>query len=623
MKTFVVRISVAALAVSLVAGIAAADDFAVVKKKKLGFFESLFSSGGDRPRRPSIFGRKEPDSTVRIIYGTGQPDQGKKPSKSLMASGGADSGDGDQGYGMGNLTYVPDKLVSLGGGKLTGERPADPAAAAVYDALSNADLDLRVRPEVKQAIIAAYQAQGFKPLWMEKDALTPRAEALLKVLAAAGEEGLKPEAYAPSEALTGPAERDLALTAGAVNYAHDMSGGQFDPRRLSKYYDITPEWVKPEAALKVLAFSPYPDAYLKSLAPSHPAYAVLKKALADVRTEMAGKTFAPIATGPRVKPGGSDDRLPAVRDRLEELGSPIAEADDEYVLDADLSKALKAFQKSAKLKATGGLDDATVNALNSHGGQRDLDRLVINLERIRWLPKDLGTRNVFVNQAAFEVTVRDQGKPIWQSRVIVGKPMTQTVVFNNDIQMVVFNPSWGVPQSIITNEYLPKLRRDPSYLDRIGFKVSNAKGQQIASSDVNWAAYSSRSPLNVQQPPGAKNSLGELKFLFPNVHNIYMHDTPNRELFDADVRAFSHGCVRVQNPREFASVLLDWDREKVDANTDSGESHTVKLPKKVPIHITYFTAWPDDSGAVHYYGDIYGRDDTMLKALNATTVAQR
>ncbi|MFT3987480.1 L,D-transpeptidase family protein [Aestuariivirga sp.] len=622
MKTFVMRISVAALALGLAAGIAAADDFATVKKKKLGFFESLFSSNGDRPRRPTLFGRKEPDSTVRIIYGTGQPDQGKKPSKSLMASGGADLGDGDQGYGMGNLTYVPDKLVSLGGGKLTGDRPADPAAAAVYDALSNADLDLRVRPEVKQAIIAAYQAQGFKPLWTDKDALTPRAEAMLKLLQAADEDGLKPAAYVPEAGLD-PAVRDLALTAGAVNYAHDISGGQFDPRRLSKYYDITPEWVKPETALKVLAYSPYPDAYLKSLEPKHPAYAVLKKALADVRKEMAGKTFAPIATGPRVKPGATDDRLPAVRDRLEELGSPVAEAADEYVLDADLSKALKAFQKTSKLKATGGLDDATVKALNSHSGQRDLDRLVINLERIRWLPKDMGSRNVFVNQAAFEVTVRDQGKQIWQSRVIVGKPMTQTVVFNNDIQLVVFNPSWGIPQSIITNEYLPKLRRDPSYLDRIGFKVTNAKGQQIASSDVNWAAYSSRQPLNVQQPPGAKNSLGELKFLFPNSHNIYMHDTPNRELFDADSRAFSHGCVRVQNPRDFASVLLGWNREKVDANTDSRESHTVKLPKKVPIYITYFTAWPDDSGAVHYYGDIYGRDDTMLKALNATTVAQR
>ena len=245
------------------------------------------------------------------------------------------------------------------------------------------------------------------------------------------------------------------------------------------------------------------------------------------------------------------------------------------------------------------------------------------MERLRWLPKSLGAGYVFVNPAAFEVRVMDRGEEVWRSKVIVGKPLTQTAVFDDEIETVVFNPSWGVPPSIIANEYLPKLRNDPGYLDRIGFKVTDARGRVVSSDSVDWWSYGSKVPYGIQQPPGHKNALGELKFLFPNAHNIYMHDTPNRELFDNEVRALSHGCVRVQNPREFAEILLGWDREKVDENTDSRQSQSVKLPAKVPVHITYFTAWPDENGKVQYFNDIYGRDQAMENARSAFTLAQR
>jgi murein L,D-transpeptidase YcbB/YkuD len=176
--------------------------------------------------------------------------------------------------------------------------------------------------------------------------------------------------------------------------------------------------------------------------------------------------------------------------------------------------------------------------------------------------------------------------------------------------------------SILVNEYLPKLYADPGYLDQQGFRVSDRNGNVIPSSEIDWFAYGGRPPFDVQQPPGRGNALGELKFLFPNSHDIYMHDTPTKNLFSETSRAFSHGCVRVQNPREFAAILLGWDREEIDRKTDSRVSQSIQLPRKVPVHITYFTAWPDSTGKITYYNDIYKRDEAMEKALAASASAR-
>jgi murein L,D-transpeptidase YcbB/YkuD len=245
------------------------------------------------------------------------------------------------------------------------------------------------------------------------------------------------------------------------------------------------------------------------------------------------------------------------------------------------------------------------------------------MERLRWLPHELGKRHVFVNQPAYSADVMENGKSVWSTRVIVGRPTTQTAVFHDEMELVIFNPSWGVPPSIIAKEYLPKLRRDPGYLDRLGFKVVNQKGKVVPSRSVSWSSYGNKIPYGIQQPPGEKNALGEVKFLFPNSHNIYMHDTPSRELFDEEERAFSHGCVRVQNPREFAAVILGWDQAAVDKNIATPKSEAVRLKEKIPVHLTYFTAWPDETGNMRYFEDIYGRDKAMSDARSVVTVAQR
>ena len=631
MKTIVKSSVVAVMAALLLSGTAPAE--AASKKQQPTFLDKLFSNSGSKPtkKRRTMFGSfKDDPSYVEV-----EPAPRKSSKRSKVRIVDADPG-GDAGYGMGNLTYVPPKLVPMGGIALSDAAPADPAAAAIHSQLISAVPSLRVLPATRDALLAQYAAQAYRPIWLKDGKLTDRGKDVLQLLAAAGEEGLEPQSYLPTglASFASPlpeydqaamARLDIDLSAAALRYARDASGGQFDPARLSRYHDVAPPWVAPDQALRVIAFSPFAADYLRGLNPTHTAYGTMKKALADLRAIETEPRDDKIADGDIVKKGGSDARIPAVRTRLAELGFTAEPADeaDPYLLDAELSVQLRLFQKQAGVRVSGALGPQTVTALNNAGTGGSIDKLLDNMERLRWLPRDLGKRYVFVNQPAFEASVMKDGKPEWTTRVIVGKPDTQTSVFHDEMEMVVFNPSWGVPPSIIANEYLPKLRNDPGYLDRLGFKVVTQQGKVVPSSSVSWWEYGSKVPYGIQQPPGEKNALGELKFLFPNSHDIYMHDTPSRELFEKDMRAFSHGCVRVQDPRKFASVVLGMTPEEVAAKVESRDSTTVRLKEKLPVHITYFTAWPDAAGNMVYFNDIYGRDRTLEIARSATLVAQR
>ena len=303
-------------------------------------------------------------------------------------------------------------------------------------------------------------------------------------------------------------------------------------------------------------------------------------------------------------------------------GSMIASDGQNIVYDDALHQAIMDFQTSAGLKPDGVIGNRTVAALNvglnANPAPVQKEKIKLAMERLRWLPRDFGHRYVLANQAAFELYVWDNGQQIWQSKVIVGKPNHQTTAFVDEIETVVFNPYWGVPQSIIVKEMLPYLRQDPSYLDQKGFEVTDNSGQRISSASVDWWQFGDKVPLNVRQPPGYDNALGVVKFLFPNKHSIYMHDTPSKPLFAKESRAYSHGCVRVQNPEHFAEILLGWSSDEVASAINSGQNQEVSLPQKVPVYLTYFTAWPDAEGNVHFYNDVYGRDDLMRAAEQTT-----
>ena len=391
------------------------------------------------------------------------------------------------------------------------------------------------------------------------------------------------------------ARLDIGVTAMALRYAEHIYSGRIVPKRLSGYYDIVPPVLNLGQALSQLSARADPDRYLSSLAPSHPAYSAMKASLAAFGKESVQREQEPIPAGERVKLGGQDARVSLVRGRMVELGylpeddaALIAEpaayslhtAKGVPTLDEQLSKALKAFQANHGIKQTGAIDKATVAALNSRPERDDAEKLVLNMERMRWLPRDLGERHVLVNQAAFELRLIDGGDITWSTKVIVGTPATQTAVFSDEMETVVINPYWGVPQSIIRHEMMPRLARDRRYLDRNGYEVVNERGRVVSSRSVNWWAYKRVIPFGVRQPPGDGNALGRVKFLFPNSHDIYMHDTPTKELFAEPVRAFSHGCVRVENPREFAQYVLDWERKRIDEadrhRRDPGRSSSMR-----------------------------------------------
>ena len=614
------KLSVAVIAASFASQTVLAD--ASRDEKRKGFFESLFGAPKKKKTRRSIVPWWKEDAGTTSLYGRDY-------------YGDEDYNDPEPipGKGMGNLPYVAPKLVALSDPAFSKLFAPDVQSQAILAELSSQKPVTRVAKEVRQPILDLYWNAGFKPLWLTGNAPSERALTILAFAAKVSEDGLEPMAYLPNglssfsnvteqvgidpQAL---AQFDIAMTAAALKLAREISGGQFEPNSLSRYNDITPQRVDAGQALKILAWTPFPEAYLNDLMPKHPSYGLMKAELAKLRASNQKPPYEKIAEGKPVKEGKSDPRISLVRDRMQDMGfltsgETYAEADFENTLDAGLSAALKKFQKSVKLRQTGILDLATVKNLNRDTSQKDIQRLVYNMERLRWLPKNIGNRFVFVNQPAFKVQVMDRGNEVWHSNVIVGKPLNQTSAFHDEMETVVFNPSWGVPQSIIVNEYLGKLRRDPGYLDRQGFKVIAPNGKVVRSSSVNWAAYGSRPPFGVQQPPGKGNALGELKFLFPNGHDIYMHDTPTKNLFAEPTRTFSHGCIRVQNPREFAEVILGWDREKIDRETDSRKSQSVALSQKIPVHITYFTAWPDSAGKMNYFNDVYERDEAMEKAL--------
>ncbi len=614
------KLSVAVIAASFASQAVLAD--ASKEEKRKGFFESLFGAPKKKKTRRSILPWWREDSASRNLYGNDN-------------YGDEDYNDPEPipGKGMGNLSYVSPTLVSLSDPSFSKLYAPDVQSQAILAELSSQKPATLVAKEVRQPILDLYRNAGFKPLWLNGNAPSDRALTILAFAAKVSEDGLEPMAYLPAglSSFSNVTEQvgidpqqlaqfDIAMTAATLKLAREISGGQFEPNSLSRYNDITPERVDASQALKILAWTPFPEAYLNDLMPKHPSYGLMKAELAKLRANTQKPPYEKIAEGKTVKAGKSDPRISLVRDRMRDMGFLSSQENDvepefSSTLDAELSSALKDFQKSVRLRQTGILDLATVKNLNRDNSQRDIQRLVYNMERMRWLPKNLGKRFVFVNQPAFEVQVMDRGNEVWHSKVIVGKPLNQTSAFHDEMETVVFNPSWGVPQSIIVNEYLGKLRRDPSYLDRQGFKVIAPNGKVVRSSSINWAAYGNRPPFGVQQPPGKGNALGELKFLFPNSHDIYMHDTPTKNLFGETTRTFSHGCIRVQNPREFAQVILGWDREKIDRETDSRKSQSVVLSHKIPVHITYFTAWPDSSGKMNYFNDVYERDEAMEKAL--------
>ena len=543
---------------------------------------------------------------------------------------------------------------------------SDSLAQTIFDLIKSGTTDAKVTKAQRKAITEFYRDRGYKALWTSMDGVEQRAYEVLELLGNAEAEGLDPADYrlpvvrsngnligAIETDLTAIAQFDIQLTAMAVRYAQHATGGRITANRLSGYHDLKQPVVAAKTALKKLAKDDQPARYLSSLHPRHDAYVQLKAALAEERINgQKIEVVTPIPDGPMIRPGGYDERIPEIRSRLIKDGhleansfsvipttgselptaSPaVIRSDDgtpdpenSSVYDSEMVEAVRSFQRASGLSPDGIIGRRTIRALNGKVEETfdKVARIVANMERLRWLPRNLGRSHIFVNQAAYRLNVMRNGRSVWKTKVIVGKPSNQTSFFSDEMETVVFNPYWGVPQSIITNEMLPKLVNDPSYLDREGYEVYN-NGRRVRSSHIDWWNRYDMTPFAVRQPPGRRNALGELKFLFPNKHAIYLHDTPTKKLFNRDERAFSHGCVRVQNPRELAEAVLGWDQNRIASQISTGRNRKFPLERKLPVHLTYFTAWPNAAGTVEYHKDIYGRDARLELAFAATSASYR
>lgn len=461
------------------------------------------------------------------------------------------------------------------------------------DAVAIARLPERERGE----ILAAYEANGNKPFWIDGKGWSEAAKLLVARLERSGEDGLRPTDYAlpafEASDKVSLAEADIRLSTLAVLYARDARGARIDPRRLSKL--ITPTLYLPSATevLSELTAVKDPGAALAAYNPPHQGYRNLKAKLAELRRHQDDAPMVRIPPGPELKLGMRDDRVHLVRARLG-LGPS-----QEPVFDRSTATAVAEFQKQAGLRANGILSARTIAALGTPVTTRREQDIVAQMERWRWLPPDLGERHIMVNVPEFQVRVVDHGKVVHQARIIVGKPETATPIFSHKMDHVIVNPSWFVPPSILKKEFLPGLAADPDYAAKRGYVVTR-RGNSIS----------------VRQPPGERNALGWIKFMFPNEHAVYLHDTPNRRLFAAEKRAFSHGCVRVDNPFLLADQVLgpEWTTERLKRLIGSGE-RMIKLPQPLPIHLVYNTITVDNDGRVTTFDDLYGFHRLVRQAL--------
>jgi murein L,D-transpeptidase YcbB/YkuD len=482
---------------------------------------------------------------------------------------------------------------------------------------------------------ALYKTLGQTPLWLTTDGLAKdRAGALTAAVLAVTDDALRADAYPVtdlSNALvaikhtTKPtaeqlANADVLLSSVYASLGEDLLVGQISPKSVGQAWHIDPTEDDVDSAL-VHSLGDTLERGIAEMRPPDEEYAALQKELASYRAIVAKGDWPRVPTGKLLHPGqtAAPERLEALRTRLameglyvgaagsapaDSANPAVATASSSGVYDAALAEAIGRFQERHAIAVDKNLGPETVEALNVPAAYR-LGQIAANLERYRWLPRSLGERYVHVNVPAFQLVAFDSGEKALEMKVIVGQDFEDkaTPVFSDSMETVVFRPYWNITPDIQAKEIGPKIATDPGYLDR-----------------ENLEYYSDGGTRRIRQKPGPKNALGFVKFLFPNSFNIYLHDTPNHELFNKDVRAFSHGCIRVEKPAELAQWVLGWDAARVDSAMMRGKDNSsVRLPKKIPVYITYGTAFVRN-GELHFGNDLYHRDDKLVKAAAAGAI---
>ncbi len=483
-------------------------------------------------------------------------------------------------------------------------------------------------------LIPFYIRRDYRPAWLSADGRPlPVAEDLLKALGEADREGLQAADYPRAQlrkllatleksddasSVDQLADADLLLTDTFLTYASHLLAGRLSPRK------VDPDWaIKPRSRdlADVLREALAHDTVAKSLlalAPRGKGYVQLREALHKYRKveqdggwPTVGATLAPGAQGPKVQ---------VLRERLRASGDLNGDHEaGKAAYDKAVSDAVRRFQKRHGLPETGIVNAATRAALNVPVSER-IRQIELNMERWRWLPDDFGSRYILVNIPNFKMSVVENGKPVIESKVVVGREERQTPTFSANMAYLVMSPKWYVPRSIAVKDKLPQLKRNPQALARQNIRIFNSAGQPVNPASINWSAVSaSNFNYQLRQDAGPRNALGGIKFMFPNPYNVYLHDTPSRELFSRNQRTYSSGCIRISNPVELAEYLLKhdpkWNKDTIKAASASGKQRVVNLPQHVPVYLLYWTVWVDENGLAQFRDDIYKRDKPLLRAL--------
>lgn len=513
------------------------------------------------------------------------------------------------------VTAAPSALSSILKDKLSGPAPKT---------MSETD-------KADRAALLAFYSESPAELWVDRAGYNARARAAISEMKRADDWGLRSTDFTVAD-LAGAAPSDdqradaeLRLSMAILKYARHAKGGRIaDPTgTLSTYLDRKPQLLPSRTVLDEVAKASEPDAYLRALHPKHPEFERLRKQLVAVRG--GGESKAPIkvpAQGPKLVPGKSHPDVAIVRQRLGVAVPTVDGREDATFFDDALANAVKSFQTEKGIKpASGQIGNGTRAAFNEQPPTINTKKIVASMEHWRWMPAELGDFYVWVNIPEYTVRVVKNGTVIHQERVITGKTDTQTPIFSDKLETVVFHPFWGVPESIKVKEIWPSLVRSGGQgaLAKNGLKLQRG-GKDVDPASVDWASADIRN-FHVYQPPGGGNVLGVVKFLFPNKHQVYMHDTPTKNLFSSTQRTFSHGCMRVRDPVKLAEVILaedkGWDSKRVQSFVNGGpQNNEIAVKRDIPVHVTYFTARAGEGDKVEAFRDVYGHEERITLALD-------
>ncbi len=479
-----------------------------------------------------------------------------------------------------------------------------------------------------------YERRAYMPAWFNDEGLRSEINDLIRLIRNAEQEGLRPEDYhlfiidtrvrdirlKPHFSISSLVDMELLLTDAFLLYGSHLLSGKVNPETIDPEWHANRREADMAGLLESALSSGEIEKTIRQLLPRHTGYDALKQYLAGYKKIAARGGWPEVPDGPNIKKGDRGERVKALRVRLAATGGMNSLSDDEYLFGEHLEQLVRGFQRIHGLKEDGIVGPSTLAALNISAADR-AQQIELNLERWRWLPNDLGELYILVNIANYRLDVIEELQTVMSMHIIVGRDYRRTPVFTGKMTYLVLSPYWHIPARLAIQDKLPLIRKDPDYLSKHNIRVFHGWGvesKEIDPKTIDWSKISAKNFIyRLRQEPGLLNAMGRVKFMFPNKFNVYLHDTPSRELFLKTVRMFSSGCIRIEKPIELAEYLLypEWTRKDILAAIEKNVEKTVQIKKPLPVYLLYWTAWADTEGSIQFRNDIYGRDKRLLEAL--------